>query len=598
MAIDRDKLTTRLGDDGKSPTALQTGCSMVFLAIFLVVGLVFAGVIGWTLFKQASTYGWEPVTAEVLSSEVRSSDEQYYIDVRYRYDAGGRSHVSGRYTVNDEAFDDYAAALRRADAFVPGQRVTAYVRDSAPGEAVLKRGGSWWIALVLPLPLVFVAVGGGGMIVTWRKRSRDRDGDGAPDARPIGKGAAASRRGAQVGLVIGAALAVSGVIGVYFLFVKTTLRVMDADGWVATPAVVVASGLRETEGEDGSTWKANVLYEYEFDGRTYRSNHYKFNMMSSSDSSGAQRIRNDHPVGKAVTAYVNPEDPYEAVLVRGMTPGVWLTLLILLLTVAGVIIMASSRHYLRKLEMGRPLGGAGAGGGIWGRRASAGSGAAAATADPSAPGRFAGLPDFDRAQVGPVQLKPVTSRWTKAIGTLVFALLWNGIVGAIGWTTASNGDFGGLFFLGIFALVGVATLGAAVYFFLAAQNPRPIFTVDRLAVPAGESFDVSWRFDGPTHHFTSVRVWMEGREKATYRRGTRTYTDKHTFAEVELGPAEAKPSAAEGRVEVMLPPETMHSFQADNNAVEWLLRVKGEIPRWPDVDDEFMVFVLPAGRHD
>jgi hypothetical protein len=36
----------------------------------------------------------------------------------------------------------------------------------------------------------------------------------------------------------------------------------------------------------------------------------------------------------------------------------------------------------------------------------------------------------------------------------------------------------------------------------------------------------------------------------------------------------------------------MHSFAAKNNKIVWTLHVRGEIPRWPDVDDEFPFTVL------
>jgi hypothetical protein len=38
----------------------------------------------------------------------------------------------------------------------------------------------------------------------------------------------------------------------------------------------------------------------------------------------------------------------------------------------------------------------------------------------------------------------------------------------------------------------------------------------------------------------------------------------------------------------------MHSFSANNNKIIWTLTVKGEISRWPDVDESFDVTVSPA----
>jgi hypothetical protein len=39
----------------------------------------------------------------------------------------------------------------------------------------------------------------------------------------------------------------------------------------------------------------------------------------------------------------------------------------------------------------------------------------------------------------------------------------------------------------------------------------------------------------------------------------------------------------------------MHSFKSANNKIVWTLQLSGEIPRWPDVSEEFEIDVLPQG---
>jgi hypothetical protein len=38
----------------------------------------------------------------------------------------------------------------------------------------------------------------------------------------------------------------------------------------------------------------------------------------------------------------------------------------------------------------------------------------------------------------------------------------------------------------------------------------------------------------------------------------------------------------------------MHSFEASNNKIVWAVKLHGEIAKWPDVDFEFPITVLPA----
>jgi hypothetical protein len=50
---------------------------------------------------------------------------------------------------------------------------------------------------------------------------------------------------------------------------------------------------------------------------------------------------------------------------------------------------------------------------------------------------------------------------------------------------------------------------------------------------------------------------------------------------------------ARGELAVSIPDDTMHSFAGDHNKVVWVVRVSGEVPGWPDVNDEFPVEIHP-----
>jgi hypothetical protein len=100
---------------------------------------------------------------------------------------------------------------------------------------------------------------------------------------------------------------------------------------------------------------------------------------------------------------------------------------------------------------------------------------------------------------------------------------------------------------------------------------------------------------GSTQRLRRFQVLLEGREEATYRRGTDTHTDKAVFASISLADTGDPGGFATGAGQAQVPRDTMHSFATKNNKIVWCLRVKGEIPRWPDIDDEFPFTVL-AGR--
>ena len=49
----------------------------------------------------------------------------------------------------------------------------------------------------------------------------------------------------------------------------------------------------------------------------------------------------------------------------------------------------------------------------------------------------------------------------------------------------------------------------------------------------------------------------------------------------------------QGQTEFIIPVGGMHSFEAENNRLEWFLRVRLNAMEWPDVTDEFQLNVQP-----
>jgi hypothetical protein len=71
-------------------------------------------------------------------------------------------------------------------------------------------------------------------------------------------------------------------------------------------------------------------------------------------------------------------------------------------------------------------------------------------------------------------------------------------------------------------------------------------------------------------------------------------TDKEEFFRTCIVDVESAGSMpAHGRAELSVPTDSMHSFEAPHNRVLWRLLVKGRIPRWPDVSEEYPILVLP-----
>jgi hypothetical protein len=113
----------------------------------------------------------------------------------------------------------------------------------------------------------------------------------------------------------------------------------------------------------------------------------------------------------------------------------------------------------------------------------------------------------------------------------------------------------------------------------------------------GEQFVLSYQqdFRSPVE-VNQAMIRLVLRESARYRRGTNTYTatHEHVIHEFQL-PAkryEAGESLSD-RHTLEIPPDAMHSFEASNNKLLWLITVHVGVKGWPDFKEEYGLTVLP-----
>jgi hypothetical protein len=109
----------------------------------------------------------------------------------------------------------------------------------------------------------------------------------------------------------------------------------------------------------------------------------------------------------------------------------------------------------------------------------------------------------------------------------------------------------------------------------------------------GETLSLRWAFTGQSNRLHHLRIVLEGREEATYRRGTDTYTDRQVFATLGVVDSTADWEIPRGATEVSIPEDTMHSFDGSSNKIVWEVKVAGAIDRWPDVEQSFPITVRP-----
>jgi len=538
----------------------------IFFLIFLAMGFIFTIVIIGEAVRQTAVWFWPKVPCMILASGVDEIDDDsspYQPSIHFSYQIDGRDHEGHEVSRGQNSTSNYDRARWASDRFPPGSRTTCRVNPDIPGDAVLEAQLPW-IGFVVFFPLIFVAVGGGGIYALWKglpgfdaSLSRESISQKARQGKNIGR-----KLELGIGLLFAA---VGGTLSVFLLILPVT-RLLSAITWEETPATIKASTMRLWSTDDGTSHRADVLYEYTAEGREWISNRRSFFPMASSGYEAAKATVDRYPEGSATICFVDTGDPTRSILDRSFTAVYFVGLFPLVFLLAGVGLTVHARRSLTPSKPDHPQ-------------------------------------SFEQSETdsGVRQLEPGAGPVAKVVGMILVAAFWNGIVSIFVWQAVKAYTSGGpdwflMIFLIPFVLVGLALIIGVFYTFLGAFNPRPKLTISPAAPRLGTKLRVEWSFRGQVNRIDSLEIVLEGFEKATYRRGTNTHTDREVFASMELVNISSKWELARGSTEVTIPEDTMHSFTSANNGVDWSLFVHGDIARWPDVEENFEIEIRPLSR--
>lgn len=184
---------------------------------------------------------------------------------------------------------------------------------------------------------------------------------------------------------------------------------------------------------------------------------------------------------------------------------------------------------------------------------------------------------------------------------LFAAIFWNGIswtIAVVMWFTVKDA-WCPMMFISLFCAIGILLIyGVVTKFMAAARMHEPIVRISYQPLYLGEAF-TCWIEQQAKRQvtITCLVVKLICRESATYRRGTSTTTVTHDVYSNAITTAEnetidvGRPLSAE--LNFQIPPDSMHTFDASHNKIQWLLDVRTQIPRWPDYTAQVMVHVAP-----
>jgi len=358
-------------------------------------------------------------------------------------------------------------------------------------------------------------------------------------------------------------------VGIFYLVtVRPFLQVVSASKWVQTPCVIDSSRVDVHPNSDRhgrATYSIEVAYHYTFQGSDFTSRHYQFDTGGSTTGFAAkQRVVSQYPPGRKTFCYVNPEAPAEAVIDRGAHAGMAIGAIFLIFSLIG-------------------------GFGLW---------LAPRLARSQRTGLKNVMPVAAPATGEPIELKPQVTPLAKFLGMLVVGLVWNCFIGIFAYLIFFSADrqkvpLFAKIFVGCFVLIGVLILYGAIRRFLALFNPRLVLTTRTAAVPLGGEFRFQWNLQGRTGKLHKLRILLEGQELATYHGGKTMHIVTQVFAEIPVVETIDHDILAEGQAKVVIPAGLMHTFTGGYNRIVWRLRVRGEVPHWPALEEDYAINILP-----
>ncbi len=537
----------------------------LFFGIFLAVGLFFEFLTLRMAVELIGTYTWRATPCEIVSSgagiddSAGTDEDRYVFNALYRYNFDGREYSSRRFRTDRKRFGSITDAEELARTYVPDSEATCYVNPKDPGRAILQRQNLAVILFVF-FPLIFVVIGGVGLFATWRAGS-----EGLTKPQPLSE-SGAGKGGGKFIIGFCCLFVLIGVALLYFFFIRPVMRMVDARNWQEVECRIISSRVQSHESDDGTTYSVDVLYEYEYSGQIYRSNRYHFFSGSSSGYASKRKAVQRYPRGSTRTCFVDPDRPMQSVLDREISGELWFGLIPLAFVLFGGVGVIAGWRQLRKERGDHRLSQMGSG-------------------------------PTERGPDRPIVLKPAASPFAKLFGIILMALFWNGIVSIFVWQAIKGFQRGRpdwflTIFMVPFVLVGLLLIFGIFYQFLSMFNPRIELTLNR-GLQLGSTAEVSWLARGRVSALQNLKFTLEGKEEVHYRRGTSNYVDKETFATIPIRELTSTIDMRAGSASLEIPAIQMHSFDAPNNKVLWIIRAKGGIAFWPDVNEEFSVNVAP-----
>ncbi len=529
---------------------------------YLALALFFGGLGVYGIFKST---GWSVGPAELLSlpfwreTPCRigackpdldwSRKTPYGIRVLYHYEVKGKTYSSKQVRIANEEQSRYAEIQRLLLEYPPGSESMCYVSPFDPTQACLRRmpGETAQFCLIG----FGLGCGAVALILIWKPKSKLRGK--TPAADPDQEDEREAIRFNAIVLCFAVAMAV-------FLWsdcASAFSRVLRLKQMIPTPCRVVHAGQQTAD------WafpeREDVLYEYQFGGNTLSSNGFEPVPPLMRKVDATRQTVAGYAVGSQQTCYVDPERPWEAVLVPEVRP-IHYPYLALFPFVMAYILFGGGWEFWRLLY----------------------------------PKEAKPKTKPDPSLLRPHCLSPLTSRWV----TLAQFLVTGGgfICGGCVWliTILVRKGFWGWLGTGALAVVLLLTLYAVLNEVIRFLSPMPMVRFRKNEEPE-EPMRVSWTLADPMRRVSGITVEIEARVPVRDKNGEETKDMQQVWHHVAAD-ADERQLAVAGHLDLAFPPPEDCQGDEDESPLTWVVTLRIRQGNWWGFAEQFKLpLQTPAG---
>ena len=552
--------TSKSKTAGKNPPGCLGIGVCLFSSIFIIVGL-------WATFSSLKSLTWKEVPCEFETFELShnvAEEEPFLATAKYHYSWEGKkfsgTSISGD---NDERNDNYEDLVELR--FKLTERGTCFLDKNNPENSILTRS-SWQILF----GLFFAAVGSLFFLIglsLFKVRGQKNKSLSSKGKQSF------DLKGGFAGYLFFGLFALVGTGILIGLVIPTAKKYFSAKSWTETEATVIWSKVHSQSSDDGTTYRPDIFYRYQFEGQSHLSNNFSLTRSSSSGYESKKAIVDAHPRNHRFSCYVNPKKPWQSVVKRKLG---WSALFGL--------------FPLPFMAIGY--------GGLW---------SLLFRANKDKPKSSSSDRSYQPSHLSSSGKKKTpnksSGRWGKFFGHLFFALFWCGITSVfvvIAWKNwiSGNPEWFLIIFIIPFVLVGLGSLLSLPYTLLAIFSPRFDYEFEKDEFQPGLATKFQWKQNGGSGRLTSLNVTLVGQEQATYKQGTNTSTSTSTFYQKEIFQSVRLSEMTANSCDLILPADALPTLQGKNNRIIWTLNFEGKVNKRPKVKESLPLTLNPLSETD